>query len=210
MKGGIALRSWLRPITVLSDVTVSRNLYKTVSKFYQNLYTCKIWYKLLIFKQIIFSKYATNLKTAISPRSLKNSGLLLLLFEFNNFQYIELIILFLRRYHLISTRQFLETGTSDRTLIGLNQLLNASGFSCTPFNFSFTVPLKALSNQLWIDIHLFVFENFLFWFVDALQNDLLISCFRNNWENKRNLKLQQERFSLVIIFAKIIKDLLQI
>ena len=32
----------------------------------------------------IFSKYATNLKTTISRRSLKTLGLLLLLFEFNN------------------------------------------------------------------------------------------------------------------------------
>ena len=36
-------------------------------------------------KHIIFNKYATNLNTKISQRSLINSGLLLLLFEFNNF-----------------------------------------------------------------------------------------------------------------------------
>ena len=37
--------------------------------------------------------------------------------------------------------QFLETGTSDRTLICLNQLLRLSGFSLYPLSFSFTVPL---------------------------------------------------------------------
>ena len=43
MKGGYLrkpknLRSWLRPIRVLSDVPVSRNGYKTVYKLYQNIY----------------------------------------------------------------------------------------------------------------------------------------------------------------------------
>ena len=55
-------------------------------KLCQNLH--KIWYKILSFKQIIFSKYATNLKTTISQRSLTNLGLLQLLFEFNNFSFL--------------------------------------------------------------------------------------------------------------------------
>ena len=39
--------------------------------------------------------------------------------------------------------KFLETGTLDRTLMGLDQLLKCSGFSLyTPFHFSFTVPLS--------------------------------------------------------------------
>ena len=37
--------------------------------------------------------------------------------------------------------QILETGTSDRTLLCLNQLLRFSGFSLYPFLFSFTVTL---------------------------------------------------------------------
>ena len=37
---------------------------------------------------IIFSKYTTNLKTTISQRSLRNLGLLLLLFEFYNFSFL--------------------------------------------------------------------------------------------------------------------------
>ena len=35
-----------------------------------------------------YSKYATNLKTTKSQRSLSNLGLLLLLFEFNNFSFL--------------------------------------------------------------------------------------------------------------------------
>ena len=40
--------------------------------------------------------------------------------------------------------QFLETGTSGRTLIGLDQLLKclSSSLSNTPFHFSLTVPLR--------------------------------------------------------------------
>ena len=40
------------------------------------------------FKYNIFSKYATNLKTTISQRSLSNLGLLILLFKFNNFSFL--------------------------------------------------------------------------------------------------------------------------
>ena len=40
--------------------------------------------------------------------------------------------------------QFLETGTSDKSLIGLNQLLKFSGFSRYPFHFSFSVPLRKI------------------------------------------------------------------
>ena len=43
-----------------------------------NIYT--ILYKSNRFKQIIFSKYPTNLKTILSQRSLKISGLLILYF----------------------------------------------------------------------------------------------------------------------------------
>ena len=52
------------------------------------MYICKILYASCSIKQTIFNKYATNLKTTISRRSLRNSGLLLLLFEFNNFPFL--------------------------------------------------------------------------------------------------------------------------
>ena len=45
---------------------------------YTKTYICKILYKIRNIKQIIFNKYATNLKTTISQRSLKYLGLLLL------------------------------------------------------------------------------------------------------------------------------------
>ena len=51
-------------------------------------YIYKIWYQILRFKQIIFSKYATNMKTTITQRCLKNLGLLLSLFEFDNFSFV--------------------------------------------------------------------------------------------------------------------------
>ena len=53
---------------VISDVHVSRNWYT-------------ILYKSSRFKQTIFSKYATNLKTIISHRSQRISGLFLLSFN---------------------------------------------------------------------------------------------------------------------------------
>ena len=52
---------------------------------YTKTYISKIQYKISSIKQIIFNKYATNLITTISQRSLRNSSLPLLLFEFNNF-----------------------------------------------------------------------------------------------------------------------------
>ena len=56
---------------------------------YTETYKCKILYKIFNIKQIfIFYKYATNLKTMTSQRSLRNSGVLLSLFEFNNFSFI--------------------------------------------------------------------------------------------------------------------------
>jgi len=54
---------------------LSREIDIKLSQNYNNTYLHKIWYGNLSFKQIIFSKYATNLKTTISQRSLKNSGL---------------------------------------------------------------------------------------------------------------------------------------
>ena len=93
-------------------------------------------YKNSRFKKIIFSIYATSLKTTISQRSLKNLGLRLLLFEFNNFSYIKTSVsrdqtptndsaVSLSRDtdgDTVDTDfyQFLETGTSDRTLMDLD------------------------------------------------------------------------------------------
>ena len=54
-------------------------------------------------KQIQFNKYATNLKKKIFQRSLRNSILLLLLFEFNNFSFKIDIIDNMRPEHVTRT-----------------------------------------------------------------------------------------------------------
>ena len=58
---------------------------------------------------------------------------------------------------------FLETGTSDKTLICLNQLLKFSGSSLyTQLHFSFTVPLNSFlqSHPLWETLYELVGINF--------------------------------------------------
>ena len=74
----------MQPILVLSDVPVSRKLYetRTVSKLYKNSYMCALESK---FKQIIFTKYGTNLKITITQSCLKILGMLLLKFEYNTY-----------------------------------------------------------------------------------------------------------------------------
>ena len=77
----------MRQLSVLSDVLVPRNWQKLYQN-YTKTYICKILYKIRSIKQIIFNKYATNLKITISQRSLRNSSLLLLFFECNNFSFL--------------------------------------------------------------------------------------------------------------------------
>ena len=43
--------------------------------------------------------------------------------------------------------QFFETGTSDRTLTGLDQLLRNLGFTPYPFHFSFKAPLNSRTKE---------------------------------------------------------------
>ena len=62
---------------------LSREIDMKLCRNYTNTFICKILYKFRNTKQIILNKYATNLKTKISQRSLRNLGVLLLLFEFN-------------------------------------------------------------------------------------------------------------------------------
>ena len=52
------------------------------------IYTKRYIFKIFSIKKIIFNKYATNLITTMSQRSLRISGLILLLFEFNNFSFL--------------------------------------------------------------------------------------------------------------------------
>ena len=69
------LRRWTIHIRHISDVPVLRNWYKTVPNLTE-IYTYEILYKSRKLKQIIFSKYANNLKTIISNRNMRISGLL--------------------------------------------------------------------------------------------------------------------------------------
>ena len=46
------------------------------------------------------------------------------------------------RKNLTQFYQFLETGTSDRTLMGLDQLLKSLGFSLYPLSFFLYSPFK--------------------------------------------------------------------
>ena len=106
MKGGIGWN--------LRTSRVDRDLYKFYLMFLSweiDIKLCQICTKIFIFdilyknhrfKQIIFSKYATNLKTTISQGSLKNLSLLLG-FEFYNFSFLQLMKLFIRPYlHMTS------------------------------------------------------------------------------------------------------------
>ena len=85
-------------------ITTFKRVVKT-QFLYTKMYIYKIVYKNCRFKQIIFYKYVTNLKSMISQRSLKYLGLLLLLFEFNNFHLQKKwsIIIFIRPYHMTRT-----------------------------------------------------------------------------------------------------------
>ena len=66
---------------------LSREIEIKLCEIYTKIYIYTILYKNSRFKRIIFSKYITNLETTISPRSLRNLGLFLFLFEFNNFSF---------------------------------------------------------------------------------------------------------------------------
>jgi len=68
---------------------LSREIDIKLYKIYTKTYKCKMLYKIRSIKQIKFNKHAINLKMTIShsQRSLRNSGLLLLLFEFNIFSF---------------------------------------------------------------------------------------------------------------------------
>ena len=71
---------------------LSREIDIKLCQIYTKTFICKILYNICIIKQIIFNKHATNLKTTIYRRNLRTSGLLRLLFEFNNFSFLKDII----------------------------------------------------------------------------------------------------------------------
>ena len=81
------------------------------------IYIYKNEYKNCRFKHIIFSKYAINLNDD-TPEEPENLGLLLLLFEFNNFKFL---------IDIIDKIGFMSVSppVSDRSLISLGQLLKS-------------------------------------------------------------------------------------
>ena len=78
---------------------LSREIDKKFCQIFTKMYMKNVYEKCK-FKQILCCKYATNLKTTIFQWSLSNLGLLLLLFEFNNFSFSIKII---RPYHVTRT-----------------------------------------------------------------------------------------------------------
>ena len=76
------LRCEIIHIKHISDV-LSQEIDVELCQIYTKIHGYEILYKSFSIKQIIFNKYATNLKTTISHRSLKILGLCLLYFFFN-------------------------------------------------------------------------------------------------------------------------------
>ena len=64
---------------------LSQEIEIKLCQIYTKIGIYQILCKIRRFKQIIFSKYATNLKKTISQRSLSNWGLIL---KFNNFSFL--------------------------------------------------------------------------------------------------------------------------
>ena len=141
MKGGI---SW-KLITLAFDRYpcefylrfLSRDIYIKLCQMYTKIHKYTISYSFSRFKKIIFSKYATNLKTKISQRKLIVTKLYIYEFLYKFYKVL---------YH------FIEKGTSDWTFVGHDQELKWLAFTTpTPFHFSKTVPLnvwplKSLTN----------------------------------------------------------------
>ena len=91
MKGGVGWNLsilWVDRDPWEFYMSLSREVDIKLCQNCMKIYMYKILYKDSRFKQIIFSKYTTILKTTITQRSLRNSGLLLILFEFNSFSFL--------------------------------------------------------------------------------------------------------------------------
>ena len=71
---------------------LSREINIKLCQIYTKIHIDAILYKRCSIEQVIFDKYATNLKTTISHRSQRNSSQLQLLFEYNNFSFLRDII----------------------------------------------------------------------------------------------------------------------
>ena len=110
---------------------LSREIDIKLCKNYTKIYIYEILRKGCSIKQIIFNKYATNLKTIISHRNLRISG----------FCGISLFSDWLRNFGIWSVLYYNLSKLHIYYIyyIFFVQRLRFSGFS--PFHFSFTVPL---------------------------------------------------------------------
>ena len=130
---------------------------KKLCQVYTKIHMFAILNKSCSIKQIIFSKYKTNLKTTISYRSLSISGLLLLYFLFAIWIDILIILLNIVRIVRITSPGTSANGSavywshdfrsciSDCNDIAYVLYLSLTSeiirFHPTPFHFSITVPL---------------------------------------------------------------------
>ena len=96
-----------------------------MSKLYQNVYICKIYVRIMWLElPSIVVQYTGHV--------------------------IQTYILHIHVFFYTVLRQFLETGTSDRCLIGIVQLLRFSGFSLYPLSFFLYSPFKQIYGLIFI------------------------------------------------------------
>ena len=95
---------------------LSREIVTKLCQNYTKTYIYKILHKIRSIKQIIFNKYATNLKTTISHRSLRISDLLLLYFLNFYFAFLVDIIDNIITYGLYSPYYVTRTSTNGRAV----------------------------------------------------------------------------------------------
>ena len=124
---------------------LSREIDITLCQNYTKMFIYQILYKSCSIKQIIFNKYATNLKTTLSYRSLRISNLLLLNFNFYFALLIDiLLILFLIvctvRYYV--TKTFANSSAVYWSCVSRDNAWDSQVSAYTPFHFSFTVPFE--------------------------------------------------------------------
>ena len=134
-------------------------------------------YKIRSIKQIIFNKYATNMKMAISQ------GPRLCVFVeydlFNTTNFIQnLIYTFWYNFDTVLS-QFLETGTSDRCLTYIVQRLRFSGFILYPLSFFLYSPFKNVQCLIY---------NIWHWCITLEQVELVEPNYiKSRFRNKRGL-----------------------
>ena len=137
---------------------LSREVDIKLCQNYTKSYIYQISYKIRIIKQTIFNKYATNLKTTISYRSLRISDLLLLKIVIFYFALFIGIIDNSITYSLYSVQspksQYYVTKTSSNGSAVYwsrdTRDNNSADFQISaynPFHFSFTVPLKGANEK---------------------------------------------------------------